>query len=372
MRTVIKTYKFKLYKNKKNKHLDDDINIAASIWNYCIAMHRRYYRLYGKHLSANKLKKHITKVKKTLHPEWQALGSQAIQDVVERIDRSYSAFFDHVKQKRRGRKSPPHFCKRERYKSFTLKQAGYAFHEDSNCVTIMGREYKYFKSRSVEGKIKTLTVKRNALGEFYLIVVTKQKCDDVLPRAGKAVGMDFGLKHFLNLDDGSVIDSPQWYKALLNELRAAHRAVSRCRKGSNNRKRAIRNLERVYQRISNRRRDWFFKLANQLVSEYAIICIEDLNLDGMKRLWGRKVSDLSFAEFVSILEWVASNAGSTVVKIDRWAPSSKACHVCGAVNTSLALKQRSWTCECCHTTLDRDTNAAINIKRLGLGQLKSA
>ena len=180
--------------------------------------------------------------------------------------------------------------------------------------------------------------------------------------------MDFGLKHFLNLDDGSVIDSPQWYKASLNELRAAHRAVSRCQKGSNNRKRAIRNLERVYQRISNRRRDWFFKLANQLVSEYAVICIEDLNLDGMKRLWGRNVSDLSFAEFVSILEWVASNAGSTVVKIDRWAPSSKACHVCGTINTGLALKQRSWECECCHTTLDRDTNAAINIKRMGLTQ----
>lgn len=368
MRTVIKTYKFKLYKNKKNKHLDDGINIAASIWNYCIAMHRRYYRLFGKSLSANRLMKHITKVKRTRHPEWQSLGSQAVQDVVQRVDRSYKAFFDHVKQKRHGRKSPPSFKKRSRYSSFTLKQAGYAFHAD-NKVTIMGREYKYCKSCPVEGTVKTLTVKRNALGEIYLIVVTKQECSDILPRAGKAAGVDFGLKHFLNLDDGSVIDSPQWYKASLKELRAAHRAVSRCQKGSRNRRRAIRNLERVHQRISNRRRDWFFKLANQLVSEYAIICIEDLNLDGMKRLWGRKVSDLAFAEFVSTLEWVASNAGSTVVKIDRWAPSSKACHVCGTVNTDLALKQRSWTCDCCHTTLDRDTNAAINIKRMGLAQL---
>ena len=184
--------------------------------------------------------------------------------------------------------------------------------------------------------------------------------------------MDFGLKHFLNLDDGSAIDSPQWYKASLNELRAAHRAVSRCQKGSNNRKRAIRNLGRTYQRISNRRRDWFFKLANQLVREYAVISIEDLNLEGMKRLWGRKVSDLAFAEFVSILEWVASNAGTTVVKIDRWVPSSKACHVCGTVKADLTLKQRSWECECCHTTLDRDTNAAINIRRMGLAQLNSA
>ena len=368
MRTVTKTFKFKLYKNKKNKHLDGGIDIAAAIWNYCIVMHRRYYRLYGKHLPANKLKKHITKVKKTLHPEWQALGSQAIQDVVERVERSYKAFFDHVKQKRYGRKSPPSFKKRNRYSSFTLKQAGYAFHSD-NRVTIMGREYKYCKSRPVEGTIKTLTVKRNALEEIYLIVVTRQECNDILPRAGKAVGMDFGLKHFLNLDDGSAIDSPQWYKASLKELRAAHRAVSRCQKGSRNRQRAIRNLERVYQRISNRRRDWCFKLANQLVSEYAIICIEDLNLDGMKRLWGRKVSDLAFAEFVSILEWVASNAGTIVIKIDRWAPSSKACYVCGSVNPNLTLKQRSWECECCHTILDRDVNAAINIKRMGLAQL---
>lgn len=371
MRTVIKTYKFKLYNNKKNKHLDGGINIAAAIWNYCIAMHRRYYRLYGKSLSANRLMKHITKVKKTLHPEWQALGSQAIQDVVQRVDRSYKAFFNHVKQNRHGRKSPPHFCKRERYKSFTLKQAGYDFHAD-NKVTIMGREYKYCKSRPVEGTIKTLTVKRNVLGEIYLIVVTRQECNDILPRAGKAVGMDFGLKHFLNLDDGSAIDSPQWYKVSLKELRAAHRAVSRCQKGSRNRWRAIQHLERVYQCISNRRRDWFFKLANQLVSEYAVICIEDLNLDGMKRLWGRKVSDLAFAEFVSALEWVAGNAGTTVVKIDRWAPTSKACHVCGTVNADLTLKQRNWECDCCHTSLDRDTNAAINIKQMGLAMLTAS
>lgn len=110
MRTVVKTYRFKLYQSKKNKHLNDSIDIAASVWNYCIAMHRHYYRAFGKHLSANRLMKHITNVKKTLHPEWKALGSQAIQDVAERIDRSYSAFFNHVKQKRHGRKSPPHFA----------------------------------------------------------------------------------------------------------------------------------------------------------------------------------------------------------------------------------------------------------------------
>ena len=369
MRTVIKTYKFKLYNSKKNKHLNHSIDIAAQVWNYCVAMERRYYKFYGKHLSANRLMKHITKVKKRKkYAHWNNLGSQAIQDVVQRVDRSYKAFFEHIKQKRHGKKSPPHFCKRNRYKSFTLKQTGYSFCGE-NTVVIMGRKYKYWASRTIEGTIKTLTVKRNTLGEFYIFVVTKEECNDVLPRAGKAVGLDFGLKHFLNFDDGSQIDSPLWYKTAQSEIRSAHRAVSRCEKGSKNRKRAIQHLDRVYAKISNRRRDWFFKLANQFVGEYAIICIEYLNLDGMKRLWGRKVSDLAFAEFVSILEWTASKSGTTVVKVDRWLPSSKACHCCGTINTSLTLKQRGWTCDGCGAHLDRDTNAAINIKNAGLALL---
>ncbi len=368
---TIKTYQNKLYRNKRNRHLDEAIDTAASIWNYCIAFHRRYYKLYGKHLSANKLKKHITKVKRTPHPEWQVLGSQAIQDVVERVDRSYKAFFEHHKQERRGRKSPPSFKKRRKYSSFTLKQAGYRFYDDSNIVTIMGRDYKYCKSRPIEGTIKTVTVKRNALGEFFLNVVCEIAKNEVLPRAGKAAGYDFGLKHFLTADDGSTIDSPEWYKILLEELCQSHRAVSRCQKGSNNRRRAVLHLNRVYQKIVNRRRDWFFKLANQLVGENATICIEDLNLDGMKCLWGRKVSDYAFAEFIGILEYVASEAGTTAVKIDRWASSSKVCHVCGGRNDALALKDREWICPQCGAHLDRDVNAAINIKNIGAAMLSA-
>lgn len=369
--TVVKTFKYKLYRSKKNKHLDAQIDISASIWNYCVAVHRRYYKLYGKSLSKYALMKHITRLKKKAkYAFWNELGSQAVQDVAERVDKSYKAFFDHVKQRRKGRKSPPRFCKRKNYKSFTLKQAGYSFHGD-NGITIGKQDYKYCSSRPLEGIVKTVTVKRNALGEFFLIVVCKQDVNQVLPRAGKAVGYDFGLKHFLTADDGSAIDSPEWYKASLKELQQAHKALSRCQKGSNNRKKALLHLNRVCQRVCDRRRDWFFKLANQLVSEYAVICIEDLNLDGMKRLWGRKVSDYAFAEFVSILEWVAFKSGATVVKIDRWAPSSKACSACGTLNESLSLKDRTWTCECCGTHHDRDVNAAINIKRMGLAMMSA-
>ncbi len=362
-------YKYKLYNSKKNSHLDYAINVAAEIWNHCIALHRRYYRMYGKFLPANRLKVFLAKLKKRQkYAHWKLLGSQAIQDIPERINRSYKAFFDHVKSGKRGLKSPPKFCKRRNYSSFTLKQTGYQFHDD-NRVTIMGRTYKYVKHRPLVGTIKTVTGKRTKAGEFYLCVSVVQEWPDAQPRTGNAVGLDFGLKHFLTMDNGKTIDSPQWYLNSVNEIRKAHRKLSRCRKGSNNRRRALLHLERTYERISNCRRDWFFKLANELTAQYSIICIEGLNLDEMKRLWGRKVSDLGYAEFISILEWAAQKNGGIVVKVDRWLSSSKACHICGTLNTELSLKDRTWKCDGCGAVLDRDVNAAINIREAGLARL---
>ena len=138
----MKAYKFKLYNHKRNKHLLRQINLAAEIYNHCIALHKRYYRLYGKHLSANTLKKHLTKLKKLdKHTHWTQLGSQAIQDIAERIDRGYKLFFRNLKA---GIKSaPPNFKKRIKYKSFTLKQAGYKILQD-NYIRIGRRIYRYF------------------------------------------------------------------------------------------------------------------------------------------------------------------------------------------------------------------------------------
>ena len=181
------------------KHLS--ANIAAEIWNHCIALHRRYYKWFGKHLSANRLKVFLTSLKKMdRYAHWRLLGSQAIQDIVERIGRAYDAFFDHLKKKRSGRKAPPRFRKQRNYRSFTLKQAGYKFH-DGNHVTINGVDYKYAAHRPFAGTIKTLTVKRNAMGEFFIFLSCIQEWPDVPARTGKAVGMDFGLKHFLTLDN---------------------------------------------------------------------------------------------------------------------------------------------------------------------------
>lgn len=369
MKKVIKTYKYKLYNNKKNKVLNEKINIAGHIWNYCIAANRTYYRLYKKSLPLYDLQKHITKLKKkNKYSYWAQLDAQAVQDVAERVDRSYKAFFKHIKKNKGGKKSPPKFKKISKYSSFTLKQTGYSF-DNNGTIFIMKKKYHYFKNQPVQGEIKTATVKRDKLEDFYVFIVAEQGCDKVNLRTSNAVGIDFGIKHFLNLDNHSVIDSPEYFKQNLEKLRIAHRKVSRCKVGSNNRKSAIKDLNRIYKKIYNSRRDWFYKIANSLTKQYSIICIEDLNLEGMKKLWGKKISDLSYYEFVTILEWVAPKNGSTIVKIDRFAPSSKTCHCCGYINDNLTLSDRNWICPSCGEHLDRDVNAAINIRNLGLAKL---
>ena len=360
----MKTLKFKLYSHKRNRLLKRCINAAGVIWNRCIALHKRYYRMWGKHLNCAKLQAHIAKLRKRIK-FWQQVGSQAVQDICQRIEKAYQLFFDHHKKGVR----PPNFKKVRRYKSFTLKQAGYKF-LGGNRIQIGKRVFQYWNSRDIEGTVKTLTIKRTSLGELFMIVVV----DSVEPpqikfETSKIAGFDFGLKTFLTCSEGFKIESPLFLKQSLNAIKKASRQHSRKVKGSRNREQARLNLARKHEDVANRRSDWFWKLAHQLTSQFDVLCFETLNLKGMQRLWGRKIGDLAFREFLQILEWVAKKKGKLVVYIDRWFPSSKTCSHCGHVLGSLELETRWWRCPDCHTGHDRDDNASVNIKMVGVSTI---
>jgi len=360
----MKTLKFKLYSHKRNKYLKRTINAAGVIYNHCIALHRRYYRMWGKHLNCAKLQKHIAKLRKR-NPFWQLVGSQAVQDVCQRIDKAYQLFFKHHKKGVR----PPGFKKVKKYKSFTLRQAGYKF-LGGNRIKIGSRVYQYWNSREIEGTVKTLTIKRTALGElFMVIVVDGYSLPKITSETGKIAGFDFGLKTFLTCSEGFSIESPQFLKSSLNVLAKASRQHSRKRKGSNNREQARKHLVRCHEAISNRRRDWQWALAYKLSDQFDVLCFETLNLKGMQRLWGRKVNDLALGDFLQILEWVAHKKGKMVIYIDPWYPSSKTCSCCGHILDELDLSVRRWRCPSCHQVNDRDENAAVNIKRVGSSTL---
>lgn len=348
------------------------INASGIIYNHCIALHKRYYRRWGKHLNCAKLQSHIAKLRKR-KDFWQSVGSQAVQDICQRIEKAYQLFFKNNKKGVR----PPGFKKVKKYKSFTLKQAGYKF-LSSNRVKIGNRVYQFWKSREIEGAIKTLTIKRTPLGELFMVVVVDEGSKPELEaKTSKIAGFDFGLKTFLACSDGTTIESPQFLKQSLKIVARASRHHSRKLKGSANQERARKNLVRKYEDISNRRSDWFWKLAHELTDRFDVLCFETLSLKGMQRLWGRKISDLAFGEFLQILEWVAKKKNKLVVFIDRWYPSSKTCSHCGHVLESLDLSVREWRCPSCQSVNGRDENAAKNIQAVGaltvsLGDVRQA
>jgi len=359
----MKTLKFKLYQHKRNRYLKRKINTAGVIYNHCIALHKRYYRMFGKYLNCAKLQKHIAKLRKRTS-QWQQLGSQSVQDICQRIEKSYQLFFKHNKKGVR----PPNFKKVKKYKSFTLKQAGYKF-LGGNRVKIGKRVYQFWNSQPIEaeGKVKTVTVKRTPLGELFLtVVVDTPSPQQVKSETGKIAGFDFGLKSFLTCSEGFEIQSPLFLKRSFKKIRKANKQLSQKKKGSRGRERARKHLARCYEKVANQRRDWFWKLAHQLIDQFDTLYFETLNLKGMMRLWGRKVSDLALGEFLNILEWVALKKGKQLVFRDQWFPSSKTCSNCGYVLESLELKVREWNCPSCHTHHDRDANASVNIKTGGI------
>jgi putative transposase len=365
-----KTFMYKLYAAERNRHLHRQILIGGVIHNHCIALHRRYYRRYRKHLAYYQLKAHITKLKKLpKYRWWSQLGSQAIQNIVERIAQGYQRFFANMQQRQAGqttqRIGPPTFRKVRNAKSFTLTQAGWKL-LGGNRLRIGSTVYKFAKSRDIEGLIKTVTIKRDALGELYVYfscLVAPPPIDRAM--TGKSAGFDFGLRTYLTGSDGTEKDAPQPFKYGLRQIAQASKAVSKKRLGSQNRRRAKAHLARVHRRVARLRQAFHWELAHDLCIQYDTIRLETLNLQGMKALWGRKVSDLGFGTFVDILHHVASKHGTVVQHIDPWFPSTKRCHVCGHVNDSITLRDRVWTCPACGTAHRRDLNAAININEVG-------
>ena len=365
----MKTYKFKLYSNHGNRDLHKTIDGHAHVWNHCVALQRRYYAIYGKYIPKFRLMRHISKLKKLPRfAHWNQLPSQAIQDVAARIDKGYQAMFEaRAKGKAWGR---PRFKPRRKYKSFTLKQAGWQL-LPGNRIKIAKRVYFYLKSRDVFGTPKRCTIKRDAIGDVYITILT----DYVEPdrnrlMTGKIAGFDFGLRRYLTGHNGHAIESPEFFKRSLNAIKRANRNHSRKRKGSNNRERARLDLARKHRKIERQREDFHWKLADELTDAYDEIRLEDLNLKGMKALWGRKVSDLGFADFVLKLKYLAAKKGVKITFIDKGYPSSKTCSVCGAVNEALNLRDRNWQCNDCGTVHNRDRNAAINIFRVGASTLE--
>ena len=355
------TYQYNIYKSRNTKYLDKILEECCFVWNHALVLQKRYYRMFGKYINYNKMSNHFTK-----RISRHLLHSQTRQEILQRLDDSYKRFFKKIS------KRPPKFKRSENFSSFVFKQGGYLLNGNRFIIRRDKKVFKFSYSKSYVGKIKQVRVKRLATYRYALYIVTDHNFSNTCEKShnGASVGIDFGLKTYMTLSDGTRYQSPRFFKEYEKYVRRANRRVSRAIKGSNNRSRRRFELQQLWRKIRNRRDDYQWKLAHELCRKYDYIFLETLNIDGMKRLWGKKISDLSHSSFISKLEQAALKYNVTVHHIDKWYPSSRLCK-CGYKNDSLILKERQWVCPKCGSINDRDFLAANNILRRGIDELES-
>ena len=315
--------------------------------------------------------KHLTKLKRLeKYKHWNIPYSWSLQNILKRLAQSF-------KEMRTLGRGHPQFksCKKHKGMTFRGEQVKIekvldAQKNERNHPTykirLNGHWYRFALHREIEGEIKQVQVTRDALGDVYITVTEDYSEVIIEPKTGKAEGFDFGIKDFLTGSDSKRYTSPMFYKHNATKLAKAQRQHSRKVKGSNNRERGRKSVARIHKKTANQRADHHWKLAIDLCRQSDIMFFEDLNLAGMKRLWGKQVSDLAFGEFILKLKHQSKKRIRSVLKIGKWIPSTKCCSVCKYHNKDLTLADRQWTCPSCETHLDRDHNAAINILKEGV------
>ena len=364
-----RTYKYPIREHRQNMRLGNMLDDLGDVHNHFLKLENRYYRRYGKYAGRYRLQPHLTKLLERTKQHWAWIPRDTLDAVIIRLHLSFERFFDIVGVGR------PKYKKRDKYRSAKF-QSGYlleegrvrlsfkAWDEPSQSFKFHKRWFSFHQHRDWKGNVRYIQILRDAVGTYWLYVVTDDTSKEVLPATGESVGADFGMKDaFLTLNTGEKIQSPQFLKQSLTELRKLYKSLSRKVKGSNNWWRCLRQLTRLYRKITNQRKDWHWKLATDLCRRFDTIVTETLNLKGMKRLWGRKVSDLSFGQFVEILKFKCFKHNREFRQVGQWTPTTKPCSDCGHHNENLSLSDRQWTCPECGSHHDRDVNAAINILR---------
>ena len=271
----MKTYKYPLGKQSNTIRIGNLLDDMWQVHEYFHMWQDQRYKDGCSYANYNAMSAHVKELKRTTHPHWKSLPSQAIQAELERIDNAYQRFFKKLGGK-------PHIKPRHKFKSITLKQTGYQLTNNritlSFCKWDKGKwrfdrvPYTFHKHRQWHGKVRRITIKRDACGNYWLCILTTYTDFQPLPATGKSVGADFGMKDaYLTLNTGEKIQHPQPLKHSLGKLRTLNKALSRKVKGSNGWWRCVRHLARLYRKVTNQRKDFHWQLASKLCKVYDTI-----------------------------------------------------------------------------------------------------
>lgn len=364
----LKTYKVKLNPTHHQAHLFRRwLGASRFMYNLCLDYKKTLYEMRKQPISKYQIQKELKNIKNEI-PWMKEVHSQVVQNVTDRLFSAFDHFFRRVKK---GEEKPgyPRFAKKDLWKSFQFKQ-GFVLDEEKRKIKLpkIGN-IQYHKSQSIKGEIRTVSIKKEADGWHASICCMEDIQPD--PKNNNAVGIDLGIKDFLVSSDGEVYENPKTLSKWENKLIKTQRELSRKKKGSNNRNKTKRKLQKLHQKVARVRKDFLHKISSQIISENQVIVCENLNIQGMVKnhKLSKSIYDVSWGMFMNILSYKAQWHGKTFIKV---APhhTSQECHHCGWKKKDLSLDQREWTCQGCGSHHHRDENAAINILNKGMEKIK--
>lgn len=358
----MKRLKVKLYPTEKQKVvLENHFDGYRFAYNLCLDYKSTMWKYYRINKSGYDMQAELFEIRKET-PWLSVCKAECIRDAALNVDKSFKNFFSG--------KGYPKFKSKHKEQAFTAHQA----------IKCEGNRLKFFKQKIKfmcsekylnllnDNKIKQVTFKRDACGDYWASCLVDVKPDRLLPKTDKVVGIDLGIKDLVITSDGDRFENKRYFVNSQVRLAVLQRRMSRKKKGSSNRNTARIKVAKLHRKIT-RQREWYYhQISNQLLRENQTVVVETLRVKNMmgNRKLSKHIADASWSTLVNMLEYKAGWYGRNIVKVDTFYPSSKTCSFCGNVKEQLLLSERTYDCEYCGLSIDRDLNAAINIRNAGI------
>lgn len=369
---MLKAIKIRIYpSDEQKKFINKQLGCCRVVYNFCLAYRRDKYEKEGIPITSSQSINYIVELKK--EREWlKEVHSKVLQQSVIDMNSTYKNFFE-------GRCGFPKFKSKKDYEQKCRFPKDAFIGVRGNRIDLIKslkdihfkcsvRDERYLNKN--QDKVHSLTLTKTKSDQYYLSVLVDKQIEPK-PQTTSVIGIDLGIKDFVITSEGQVFENLHFKKSETNKLKRLQRQLSRKQPNSKNREKARIKIAKLNQKIRNKKLHYLHQVSNQLVSENQIICMEDLNIKGMMKNHNlaESISEMNFGEFKNLLTYKCLQYGRQLVFIDRFYPSSKTCYCCGYVNKSLTLSDRQWVCPECNSVIDRDLNAAQNIKDEGLRKI---
>lgn len=355
---MLKAFRYRISPTEEQKVLlNKHIGSVRFLYNIALETKQIAYASKQVNLSRYDLQRQLKDLKNEC--EWlKEVNSQSLQVALMNLDAAYLRFF-------KGQNSFPTFKKKSNGGSFNIPQN--VFLEDGKLVIPKFKKgIDIVLHRPIKGEIRQATISRTPTGKYFVSILCETG-EVIKPKKNikekTTIGIDLGIKTFIVASNGQEFDNPKYLRKAQSKLKYVQRKYSK-----NKGKRTKHRLAILHEKVANQRKDFLHKVSSELIKNHDSIAIETLQVSNMLKnhCLAQSISDAGWGTFVTMLEYKAEWYGKNILKIGTFEPSSKTCSCCGNINKELTLKDREWTCECCGTLLNRDVNAAINIKSFAL------